>query len=286
MPELLEPFTMGIVHSPDDPKCPFCPKKTNDEHYTTYGGADNKGTTLGKLIDEPGKFGKGVEADARPKNGAVGKDGRRNQAFIDNSGESLSDVKGSDTEWTFQAHHAICGNQCLKGDAVEDFIKASGKIRYDTGYSVNNPQNGVWLPSSPDSGVAWPGKDKPAKRFALARQAMDKFKRQFHLGHHDIAVDVDGLDPKTDEKYVDYVKKNLKALHSVLLVWEAHCPETDGGTKHLGNPRIHAALDHVSEHIIKKLKGTPDHWTTFISRHARDYTIKVRNPNSKLDFER
>ena len=283
MAELLEPFMMGTVHTPDDPKCPFCPKKKNDNHYKTYGGAKNDGGKLGDLINGPAKFGTSIEADARPKDGAIGKDDRQNQTFTDTVGERLEQVKGDDLEWKFQAHHAISGNQCLKGDPLEKFIIEGDKVKYDTGYSVNNPQNGAWFPSFPED-EQWP--EKSAEKFALAKKAMDKFKRQFHLGHHNIAVDVDGLDQDTDEKYVAFVKGHLEDLQIILSTWKAHCPEEDAEKKHLGNPRIHTAIDHISDHILKKLKGQPSQWTTFLSRHSRDYTIKTRNPNAKLDFEK
>jgi hypothetical protein len=280
--ELFELFQMVDIHQPNDPKCPFCPKQKNEEHYKTYGGADNDGGKLGRLINEPGKFGTSTEADARPKNEKTGKDGRLNQTFKDTDEEKLELVKGDDVVTKFQAHHAISGNQCLKGDPVEKFIKAGDKVKYDTGYSVNNPQNGIWLPSSAVGGKAWP--TDPAKKFVLAKEAMDKFKRQFHLGHHNIAVDVDGLDTESDENYKEYVKRSLKKLHTVLSAWLV-CPEKETDGKHIGNPQIHNALDHLSDHIIKKLKGTPHQWTFFVSRHARDYTIKTRNPNAKLDWE-
>jgi hypothetical protein len=66
---------------------------------------------------------------------------------------------------------------------------------------------------------------------------------------------------------------------------KTQCPEEEDDGKHLGNPKIHNALDHVSQHIINKLKGSLDGWTIFISRYASDYTIKNRNPDTKLDFE-
>jgi hypothetical protein len=280
MSEVLEAFAMGTAHTTNDPKCPFCPKKKNDQHYTTHGGAENDGGTLGSLVDDPKKFGTSIEGDARPKDGKQGKDGRPNQAFAET--EPLKGVKGKDKDWKFQCHHAISGNQCLKGDPVETFIKEGDQVKFDTGYSVNNPQNGIWLPSYPED-ENWPS--DAAKKFDLAKVAMKKFTRQFHLGHHNISVDVDGIDTKTDEKYTDYVKGQLKDLHVVISKWEAHCPEEDAEKKHLGNARIHMMLDHVSDHIAKKLKGSPGKWTIFVSRHARDFTIKTRKPATKLDFE-
>jgi len=284
MTELLEAFKMSAPHTVNDPKCPFCPEKENNEHYKTYGGAKNSGSKLGKLVNDPTKFGTSTEADARPKDGITGKDKRQNQNFIDTDGEKLEQVKTDDAGTKFQAHHAISGNQCLKGDPVEKYIISGEKVIYDTGYSVNNPQNGIWLPSSAVGGAAWPTTD-PAKKYAAAKEAMEKFSRQFHLGHHDIAADVDGLDPETDDKYVSYVKNQLADISSVLLPWEV-CPEKDSKGKHCGNPRIHDMLDRVSSHILKRLKGRPKKWTFFVSRHARDFTIKARNPNAKLDWER
>jgi hypothetical protein len=279
MSELLEPVMVGIPHAPE--KCPFCPKDDNTQHYKTYKGADNNGGKLGDLVNEPAKFGKSIEADARPKDEAMGKDARQNQSFADTDGERLAKIKGEDKDWKFQCHHAISGNQCLKGHDVEKFIVAGDKLKYDTGYSVNNPQQGLWMPSFPEDGK-WPS--DPAAKFELAKKAMDKFKRQFHLGHHNIALDPDKMDLLTDQKYVDYVKSQLKRVNILLSGWEAHCPEMTDDGKHIGNPRIHAQLDSVSKHIIGLLTGTPDKWVTFVSRHARDYTLQIRKPNVKIDF--
>jgi hypothetical protein len=287
MPELIEAFAVGGGHTSD--KCPFCPlEKKDQQYYKTYGGAQNDGTKLGNLINEPTKFGTSTEADARPKDGKEGKDGRQNQGFSNTSNETYSDIKGDDTEWKFQAHHAISGKQCLNGHLVEKFIIASDKIKFDTGYSVNNPQNGIWMPSYPET-QTWP-KD-PAGKFALAKIAMEKFKRQFHLGHHNItvdpivAVDSDKIDVDVDQVYVAYVKKELDNLKLVVDSWVDPCKKKDGD-KHLGNARIHNNLDHISELIISKLKYPPKGWRFFVSRHARDLAIKTRDPNAKLDFEK
>ena len=280
MSELLEPVMMGVPHTPG--KCPFCPKEDNTQHYRTYKGEDNDGGRLGNHVDEPTKFGTSSEANARPKDGGTGKDGRQNQSFIDTSDETLAKVKGSDKDWKFQCHHAISGNQCLKGHPVEKFIAAGDKVKYDTGYSVNNPQQGIWMPSFP-SGDNWP--TDPAAKFELAKEAMAKFGRQFHLGHHNIKLDADKIDLLTDKMYVEYVKDQLKQLNIVLLDWDANCPEKTDDGRHIGNTRIHSHLDHISSNIIKKLAGAPNKWTTFVSRHARDYAMKTRRPDVKLAFE-
>lgn len=223
---------------------PFCPAKKNKEHYTTYGGAKNNSINLAKFIEAPNKFATSIESDARPKNGETGKDGRPNQTFTDNEQEKLNTIlKTKSRKCKWQAHHAFSGDQCLKGHDVEKFIIAGDKLKYDTGYSVNNPQNGVWLPSGFNM-IKWPS--DPAEKYKLSKSAMDEFQRQFHLGHHDITVDVDGLDPAVHEKYVNFVKRHLSNLHTILLTWLTGCPEEDKKEKkHLGNPMIHAALDHI-----------------------------------------
>ena len=293
MTQLMEPVLVGMLHAAPDPECPFCPGKKNTKHYTTFAGADNSSSKLAKLIETPSKLGTSVEADARPKDGKMGKDDQPNQALADDPQKKLLAVSNGDRYWSFQAHHAISGNQCLGGHAVEKYIKAGAKVVYDTGYSVNNPENGVWLPSAPkgkrydpsDPGKALWGSKTEKQKFASAKNAMDKFNAQFHLADHDIPADVDGLDPAVHSNYVQYVKGLLTDLAATLGKWEIACPNKEANGKHRGNPRIHSALDCWSRVVIGKLKGSPLIWTIFISAHARDYTRKMRKPSVKLDFE-
>src|SRR5262249_28554027 len=123
------------------------------------------------------------------------------------------------------------------------------------------------------------------KSFKLASQAMKECKRQFHLGGHDIPVDVDGLDPVTDKNYVDYVKGFLEQLHGILSKWSNKCPEETDDGKHVGNTIIHNALDRISGHVITILKGPPENWNTFVSRYARDYAIRARDPEIPISFD-
>jgi hypothetical protein len=284
MTELLESFKLGTIGHQGD-KCPFCPPPDKEDHYRTYAGDKNNGGTLGSLLDESETLGVGgtIETEARPKDRKIGKDGARNQ--YPRKTETQTEVKGSDKKWSFQAHHAIPGKQCLAKSPVQNFILEGIRIRYDTGYSVNNPQNGIWLPSMPLN-MPWPDRNDPQGKFDLAQEAMAKFDRQFHLGHHAINVDVDGLDTDTVDVYTDYVDSFLINLNSILLEWKGACPEwKKKSDKPMGTPRIHSALDAVAEHLIKKLKGSPKRWSIFVSRHARDRTIKARDPSCKLDFE-
>lgn len=289
----MEPVKVGTVHVQNDPKCPFCPgKENNTQHYVTYGGIKNSSKKLEKLIESPEKLGSSIENDARPKDGNFGKDKQKNQNLIDDDKKKLKYVKGGDRYWSFQAHHAISGNQCLAGHNIEKFIKKGEKLIYDTGYSINNPANGVWLPSAPKGKRFDPndpqkklwGDKSEKQKFESAKKAMDKFKAQFHLADHDVPADVDGLDPKIHSNYVEYVKGLLSDIHSVLLDWENACQKKEKN-KHRGNVRIHDALDRVSLHIIKKVQGTPKFWTIFISKRARDYTRKTLKPSVRLDFE-
>lgn len=295
MTQLKEPVMVGIAHADPDPECPFCPgKDKNTKSYKTFPGSANSSSKLAKLVDEPSKFGTSTEASARPKDGKVGKDDQQNQDFVNDTSKTKKAVRGKDRYWTFQAHHAISGNQCLGGHDVEKFIqKKGGKIIYDTGYSVNNPANGVWLPSAPKGkryDPADPTKalwgDKTAKqKYVSATNAMDKFQAQFHLADHDIPADVDGLDPLTHSNYVTFVKARLSKIVSTLDKWKDACPKKQPDGKHRGNARLHSALDTLSSELIGMLKGPPAGWRIFISAHARDYTRKTLKPSVKLGHE-
>jgi hypothetical protein len=96
--EFFESFMMGDVHTPDDPKFPFCPKQLNTEHYRSFGGEDHDGGKLGDLINRPQSFGASIEASARPKDSKSGKDDRQNHEFADTIGEKLTEVKGDDLD--------------------------------------------------------------------------------------------------------------------------------------------------------------------------------------------
>jgi len=273
MSELLEPFEMGLVHVADE--CPLCPKSDNTQHYVTYSGEDNSGSKLAKNINNPEGFGVSVEADARPKDGKTGKDDRLNQFFVEVEDEDKEDgLKGKDKGWKFQAHHAISGNQCLAGHPVERYILGKKDVRFDTGYSVNNPQNGVWLPSG-HKRRAWPGVANYEKSLEIAMEGMEQCGRQFHVGGHDIAVDANGLDPKCAQNYIDFVQSYLTELHGILIEWSAHCPNAKK-EKPIGNTIIHNALDAVSGHIIGMLTSSPRRWTSFVSRYSRDYLRELR----------
>lgn len=289
MTQLLEPVLVGAVHAPGDPNCPFCPAgKQSDDHHETFGGDRNSSKKLGQLIDCPEKFGVSIEANARPKDGAKStKDGRQNQKFTAAGNKQLSAIRAGDRYWTFQPHHAISGNQALKGDPIEDYLYGKKQVVHDTGYSVNNPQNGVWLPSMPlrskpdpddPNSKRWSQKS-PLQKFSSARKAMDKFRAQFHLSDHDIPVDADGLDPEDAQNYVAYVKAELKSLKGVLDKWFDACLQKDQKSKKpYGNSLTHYALDHTSASLIKMVKGQPGKWTIFVSRHARNYTRMAIDP--------
>jgi hypothetical protein len=187
------------------------------------------------------------------------------------------EARKGDKYWSFQAHHAIPGNQSLKGHSVEAFIKKSGgKIVRDTGYSINNSSNGVWLPSYPEQFRGqWKNRD-PKKKQRSANHAMKKFKAQFHCGHHDIEIDADQLDRRTYKNYVDYVKRRLETLNGAIKRWEKVCPnKSPQSDKHYGNILIHNALDGLSRAIIGRLRGTPRRWRFFVSRYAMNFKNKV-----------
>jgi hypothetical protein len=269
MTEMVEGIAIAMVHVTPDDKCPFCPGETKNEDFTTYGGKDNNSKKLRTIMENPSEL-VNEQSNCRPKEGKArqqNKDGPKLE----------SDISNGDTYYSFQAHHAIPGNQALKTvtPSIQKYIIAGEKIVKDTGYSVNNCANGVFLPSYPKQYRGkWSGMDGTNKQ-KIANEAMKKFKAQFHCGEHDI--DIDGLDPTTHTNYVKYVKGRLKNLHGALVSWEKVCPFDDNSKKkkHWGNVLIHNGLDGISCSIQKQLKGSKKSWRFFISRYAKNYKLGI-----------
>src|SRR5882757_7859535 len=51
------------------------------------------------------------------------------------------------------AHHLIPGNQAMDGHPIEDYTttKINSNLLEDIGYDINGKENGVWLPTFPDT---------------------------------------------------------------------------------------------------------------------------------------
>jgi len=178
MTELLEGVGIPDRHSHTDPNCPFCTDpETKTATYVTYAGEANDSTLLASNL-KAGKADRGSEKDTKCRFAVQLP--RAKPKF------AISIPEGTRT-FTFQAHHAISGHQAMKGHEIEHWILARrGKIAADTGYSINSPVNGVWLPSQPQE-ESWNALNREQKR-EFAYLAIHRCHAQWHLGHHRIPI--------------------------------------------------------------------------------------------------
>lgn len=70
MTELVEGVAF-VVHTEDNPDCPFCPGK-EEKDYKTWRGNDNKASKLRSNMQTPANLAK-IQSKARPKDGKEGR---------------------------------------------------------------------------------------------------------------------------------------------------------------------------------------------------------------------
>lgn len=252
------------AHSPDG-ACPFCPppKKKN---YKTFPGASNNSSKLAKIMGDPDSL-TSEQQGARPKDGA---DEHQLPPIPRPQPKPIfsTTVHGA---YSCEAHHAISGNQALKGHQIEDWLIAGKLVDADSGYSVNNTENGVWLPSIPVKfkGGEW-GELSYEQKKECAFDAMRAGKGQFHKGPHNIG---DPADPtaKYHERYPAALKKELTLLNNEIKAWAASCKCCEGKTPHAVNWKVNAMIDRLSARFIRDLTKPPKSWTYFISKVALDF---------------
>jgi hypothetical protein len=269
MTEINELVAPPAPHSPGkDADCPFCPAP-EPEAFTTHPGEANDSKVLEAVMEDPGCL-VGKQGGARPKDGNEQRQStsqakpKPNPIFRNNKWGAYSS----------EAHHLISGNQALKGHPIEKWIKAGSLVKKDTGYSVNNSDNGEWLPSIPEGHKA--GAWSPlslADKVEIASAPMGRGKGQFHKGPHNVADKEDLLG--VHSTYPKEVKKQLSALVQIIKSWARVCPICSNVDPAKGpfdpNWRVHDMLDELSRGIGTDLKGPPGHWYYFISRVAMEF---------------
>jgi hypothetical protein len=264
MPEIGEIVASPYVHDEEDENCPFCPID-DPEQFTTYPGEKNDSKILSEVMQQPSKL-ESKQSNIRPKNG----ESMRQRTAVPKMKPSFS-TDGYD--YSFQAHHAISGNQAMKYHPIEDWICASnGLIQKDTGYSINNSDNGVWLPSKPTNlNVEW-GPLEFDTKLSIATQAMAK--GQFHLGPHDI-TDPEDLFGEYHRSYIDELKRWLDDLYDLIMGWAQCCFLCEDVDRVNGpfNPnwKVHDMLDRLSTAIAVELTMPANTWEYFISKIALEY---------------
>ena len=268
MTEINEIISPARGHSNPSSNCPFCPPKAR-KGYTTYPGKANDSTILETCMETPSCLPQ-EQSGSRPQTGAEedGQDIEQEKA--------KPRIKDDKKAYTFQAHHLISGNQAMKGEPIEMWIKASSKNKKATGYSINNTNNGFWAPSTPKKYVGKWGPNKQvlddSQRQKLAEQVMKDFKAQIHIGPHNIS---DPDDPKgyKHTRYDVYIKDKLKELNDRVLAWSTKCrceSNPNKLPKQATHP-LHNNLDRLSTHMKSQITGSPGKWKIFLSKYALDY---------------
>jgi hypothetical protein len=288
-------IVLGLL-APD--RCPFCKDKSTSPTYTTYKGDTNKSGILGDLMKCPEEL-TNKQSGARPKDGNENRqsqDTAKPQPALDDSGEFTEPPIFRDDTTIYpaltggpigiygnEAHHAISGNECMDGEEIEEIIKNDGSTyEHETGYSINNCANGVWLPSwnrrsgrwgssSPDGD--W-GKLSDGLKFEIMKNAMERGAGQAHIGSHDDKTTVKHSDP-----YPRYVKRKLDAIKNRVESVSDDCPLCNEGNqkkKPMPTPYgVNLWLDNLSKRISLHLTSHPRKWRYFVSKYAAQYHDEV-----------
>jgi hypothetical protein len=258
-------------------KCPFCPLEELKE-YKTYSGDDNDSTALSAIMVDPTQL-ESKQSKARPKDGEDGNQSKSDaQPLPPQSKEARLWIDKGFGPFSSEAHHLISGKQALMGHPFECWIVKGRRIRGDTGYSINNADNGIHAPSIPDeSKGSWGGLD-PAKKQAAAFWIMEQIGIQFHKGPHNISDKENDPDGQFHIRYDIYIKELLSKMDLVMIQWKKICPKckpsSDGKKqKPQPNARVNQYLDNLSRHLRKKISRPSSDWDIFLSAFALRYHI-------------
>ncbi|MBP1762757.1 MAG: hypothetical protein H6Q64_2299 [Firmicutes bacterium] len=286
--EINEIIAMASSHVSD--KCPFCPVPKNED-FVSHPGAEALGTTLAEIMIDPAQL-VPKQANARPKDGANERQAQPSKKPKPNP-PLVHPIFGP---YSYEAHHLIPGKQNLlkhegdmesvmDGHPIEKWICKSANIKKDTGYSINNSDNGVWLVSAPEDVKKlrgrkperpWEREDHPkpnpnaltqTEKDEIADFAMNRGAGQFHYGKH--AIDDES---GTYASYPKHVHKILSQLNDRITAWSKECPNC--GKKPSEPPydpawKVNEYLDLVSMSIEIDIRLMPPQtWQYFISSHA------------------
>ena len=294
-------------HQPDDPDCPFCPGK-EEEDYKTWRGADNKASKLRSNMKTPSNL-KRIQSTARPKDGMNNRQPPDSVRPVYRRPQTPTSIYThlNHGSYSDQAHHAISGLQILDGHEIEKLTcQDLGLIKKDTGYSVNNCANGVCLPAYPNNFLkgssplkgTWAELDLAEKQ-SIMELPMAANKGQAHIGGHDIPPpaalsgdDDDAADDATTDmehhtNYPEKAKGELKKVYDrAMKRFEPECPWCAAakakGEKLPPPYRINQQLDNVSSIMINLITGSAQGWEYFISSYAQTYTLSLKAPVAGL----
>ncbi len=189
--ELLE--EVAVFNTEDiEIKCPFCQKQP-----------------IGHATEEPEKVNDKVESIPSDLNCD------NSDSWRDSSVSTRRGNKDSDLPYTIAKHHLISAMQCYA--QIKRLVRMGNMV----GYNINNPDNGIGLPTThhtlayPEGGEMKKYGDlkEPEGKQRVAYALMKELGAQWHVGHHAFDVVVpqkdadswtkDGHDEKDNEDYLD-----------------------------------------------------------------------------------
>ena len=282
MTEVGEIIGVAVGHDTSNKECPFCPEEEIPD-FTTKAGLDNDGTTLGKNMNDPDGFASTREKECRPK--------KKEDFYQDPPSKKRKKELKEPTpicthpdvgDISCEAHHLISGKQALAKNNEHDFekwIQASQKnlIEKDTGYSVNNYDNGLWMPSVPEDTIGKAGAWGKLDRQAVANWVMEETDIQFHKGGHSIPekLEINGKmfripeDKRMHSRYDEYLIQTLKLMSERMVGWSNKCKlckdRSAKNQKLQPSVRTNAYLDQLSNHVKGKITGNRSTWSLFVS---------------------
>lgn len=275
MTELLEKIQIHL-DNPDSEDCPFCPAKETKHEWKTIKGEENDSGVLRDAMNTPSRCNYAQQTGAKPK------DGKYPNQSPDSPRPSPNPIYSNDQHGSYgnQAHHCISGNEIMKGHPLEQILtNKDGKgdeYKGQTGYTINNAANGVYLPSFPAN---YSGTDD--EKYEIVKLAMIAKKGQVHIGGHS------GHEHAVGQDYPTAIKKELTAIKRRVIQKSEECPfcVENGGTpkKPFVPPyKVNLWLDLLSKRIARKLSGPVKTWPYFISRYAKRYYKEVNTKKNPL----
>lgn len=272
MTELLELIAIHL-DNPDSEDCPFCPGKETEHKWKTFKGKDNDGGKLRSAMNNPARCGHAHQTGAKPKDGVY-----PNQNIGTAKPNPDPIYKNAEHgDYGNEAHHCISGNEIMKGHAIENEITKGSLYKGDTGYTINNGDNGVFLPSYPRKYKGKWGSKSDSFKYDVMKLAMEAGKGQVHIGGHT------GHNGDGGKDYPTMIKEELTALQARVLNKSEECPfcvESDGTPKKPFIPpyKVNQWLDNLSRRINGKLAGPVRAWPYFISKYAKMYYKEATEP--------
>ena len=303
MTELCEKVAFALAGS-DDNGCPFCPGEEVKHDRITYGGEKNDSKYLRWNMADP-SYAREEKKEPKTLEKNNGYPGAIKSPVLNSRYKKKDSVKGKiafkhDKHgiYGYEAHHCISGNEILKDVWNEGILEGTGLDRIitnadklykgQTGYTINNAKNGVYLPSYPRKySGKWEPMDDEVK-YQIMKLAMEEGEGQAHIGCHT------GHENTAGQDYPTIIKEELTAIKDRILSKKEECPFSEGAdggdNKYIPPYKINLWLDILSQNINKKLTAkNPTNWPYFISGYAKkyykDFTKGVVDPINDFDKE-